>query len=61
LQKIVRYSEQKVDGEYLITDPINEYVKEGGVLNVVPAKGKYLDGGSVEGWLEANNYVVGRG
>jgi len=58
LQKIVRYSEQDVQGEYLITDPINDYVKEGGVLSVVPARGQYLDGGTVEGWLHANEVVL---
>lgn len=59
LQRIVRYSEQEVQGEYLITEPINEYVQDGGVLSVISARGHYLDGGSVEGWLEANNYIVG--
>ena len=60
LQRIVRYGKQDIQGEYLITDPINDYVNEGGVLNVVSAKGQYLDGGTVDGWLEANNYVIGR-
>ena len=45
--------------EYYITDPINDYVAAGGIVSVVPAKGQYLDGGSVEGWLHANNVVVG--
>jgi UTP--glucose-1-phosphate uridylyltransferase len=58
LQKIVRYSEQEVEGEYLITDPINDYVREGGVLSVARAKGRYLDGGTVEGWLQANMVVI---
>jgi len=58
LQRIIRYSEQEIQGEYLITEPINEYVQGGGVLNVVSAQGQYLDGGSVEGWLHANEVVV---
>lgn len=58
LQQIVRYSEQQISGEYMITEPINAFVQAGGVVKVVPARGRYLDGGSVEGWLEANNYVV---
>lgn len=58
LQKIVHYSEQEIDGEYLITEPINDYVEAGGILTVVPAQGQYLDGGSVEGWLQANEVVV---
>ncbi|MBR2709571.1 hypothetical protein IKE72_00625 [Candidatus Saccharibacteria bacterium] len=47
------------DQEYLITDPIDEYIKSGGIINVAPATGEYLDGGSVEGWLHANNVVCG--
>jgi UTP--glucose-1-phosphate uridylyltransferase len=58
LKRVVRYCEQDLDGEYMITEPINEYVQEGGVLSVVPTEGQYLDGGSVEGWLHANEVVV---
>ncbi|MCL2451906.1 sugar phosphate nucleotidyltransferase [Candidatus Saccharibacteria bacterium] len=46
-------------GEYLITDPINEFVRTGGVVRVVKARGEYLDGGNLAGWLHANE-VVGR-
>lgn len=46
-------------GEYEITDAINAYVTEGGTIVVGEAKGQYLDGGSVEGWLHANNVVLG--
>jgi UTP--glucose-1-phosphate uridylyltransferase len=46
-------------GEYEITDAINAYVAEGGEIVVGEAKGQYLDGGSVEGWLHANNVVLG--
>jgi UTP--glucose-1-phosphate uridylyltransferase len=60
VQEIVRYSQQELSGEYMITEPINNFVQTGGVVKVVPAHGRYLDGGSVEGWLEANNYIVGR-
>lgn len=45
-------------GEYQLPDAINEYVSGGGAVNVVPTVGQYLDGGSVEGWLHANNVVV---
>jgi len=44
-------------GEYYITDPINTFVENGGVMRVVPALGQYLDGGTLEGWLRANNVV----
>ena len=46
------------NGEYQLPDAINEHVAEGGKVKVVPAEGEYLDGGSVEGWLHANNVVV---
>lgn len=47
------------DQEYVVTDPIDNYIKRGGVMRVVRAEGEYLDGGSVEGWLHANNVVCG--
>ena len=47
------------DQEYLITDPIDAYIKDGGVMRVAKAEGQYLDGGSVEGWVHANNVVCG--
>ena len=45
------------DQEYLITDPIDSFIKKGGVMRVAPTSGEYLDGGSVEGWVHANNVV----
>lgn len=45
------------DQEYLITDPIESYLAKGGVMRVAPANGEYLDGGSVEGWVHANDVV----
>lgn len=63
LQKIVRYVAENdfgpMDQEYMVTDPIDEYIKEGGIMRVAPTSGEYLDGGSVEGWLHANNVVCG--
>ncbi len=47
------------NGEYQLPDAINAYVNDGGKVKVVPAQGEYLDGGSVEGWLHANNVVLG--
>lgn len=47
------------NGEYQLPDAINAYVSDGGTVKVVAAQGEYLDGGSVEGWLHANNVVVG--
>ena len=47
------------DQEYMITDPILEHLREGGEIKVMRATGQYLDGGSVEGWLKANQIVLG--
>lgn len=47
------------DQEYVVTDPIDSYIKKGGVMRVATTSGEYLDGGSVEGWLHANNVVCG--
>lgn len=47
------------NGEYQLPDAINDYVSAGGKVKVVAAEGEYLDGGSVEGWLHANNVVIG--
>ena len=49
-----------IRGEYEITDVINNYVAGGGSIKVVQARGQYLDGGSVDGWLHANNVVAGK-
>lgn len=63
LEKIVKYVNEHdfgpTDQEYMVTDPIDEYIKEGGIIKVAPTGGEYLDGGSVEGWLHANNVVCG--
>ncbi|MBR2543470.1 hypothetical protein IKF03_02660 [Candidatus Saccharibacteria bacterium] len=63
LKKIVKYVNENdfgpLDQEYMVTDPIDEFIKEGGVMKVAPTTGEYLDGGSVEGWLHANNVVCG--
>lgn len=63
LKEIVDYVQQHdfgpKDQEYLVTDPIESYLEKGGVMRVAPTTGEYLDGGSVEGWLHANNVVCG--
>ena len=62
LRRIVNYIKSHdfgpLDQEYLVTDPIDEYINEGGVMRVAPTTGEYLDGGSVEGWVHANNVVT---
>ena len=63
LKKIVKYVNEHdfgpLDQEYMVTDPIDEFIKDGGIMKVAPTTGEYLDGGSVEGWLHANNVVCG--
>ena len=63
LRRVVNYVKSldfgPLDQEYLVTDPIDEYIKEGGIMRVAPTTGEYLDGGSVEGWVHANNVVTG--
>jgi UTP--glucose-1-phosphate uridylyltransferase len=45
------------NGEYQIIEALNHYVKSGKPLTVVEATGEYLDGGTLPGWLHANNRV----
>ncbi len=63
LQKIVEYVNSHDFGplgqEYMVTDPIDEFIKNGGIIKVATTSGEYLDGGSVEGWLHANQIVCG--
>jgi UTP--glucose-1-phosphate uridylyltransferase len=47
-----------IRGEYEITDVINQYVANGGIIKVVEAGGEFLDAGSVDGWLHANNVIA---
>jgi UTP-glucose-1-phosphate uridylyltransferase len=58
LECVRRYVAADRTGEYLITDPLNDYVTGGGSIKVVKVSGKYLDGGTVEGWLDANRAVL---
>lgn len=60
LSTIAIYADTTIEsGEYYITESINQYVNGGGNIKIVPAQGQYLDGGTLEGWLHANNVVVG--
>lgn len=61
LRQAVRYAaEPAIDNaeHYFTTIPIDRYITAGGAIKVVPARGRYLDGGTLEGWLEANNVVA---
>lgn len=46
------------NGEYYFTDALNAYVAAKNNMSVLPIRGAYLDGGSVENWLNANNVVA---
>lgn len=58
IKRYVETSPPEENGEYGILVPFGEWVANGGKMKVVHAKGRYLDGGNVEGWLHANNVVV---
>lgn len=47
-------------GEYELTDAVTNHAQQGGIVKVIPAVGQHLDGGTLEGWLHANNVVCGR-
>ncbi len=47
------------DQEYMATDPLATFVQKGGIVRVAPTTGEYLDGGSLEGWVHANDVVCG--
>jgi UTP--glucose-1-phosphate uridylyltransferase len=47
------------NGEYYVTDALNIYVGElGKQLAVVSTQGEYLDCGTVDGWLHANQFMA---
>lgn len=57
-QAVEEYVRTDQSGEYYITEPLNAYVSQGGTLTVTKAHGEYLDGGTVEGWFEANKIIL---
>ena len=61
LKEIVEYVHNNDFGpteqEYMITDPFATYIEKGGVMRAAKVEGEYLDGGTVEGWVHANNVV----
>ena len=42
----------------MITDPFETYIEKGGIMRAAKVDGEYLDGGTVEGWVHANNVVM---
>lgn len=55
----VMHQPPAANGEYQVIEALNIYVRQGNKIVVTPAQGEYLDGGSVEGWLHANQRVLG--
>ena len=52
-------AEATMAGEHFLIDALNDYVAAGNTIGVFEAKGEYLDCGTVQGWLHANNRVLG--
>ena len=60
LQAVSAYVAEEIDAgkEYYIFHPFQKVIENGGVMKVVPATGQYLDAGTPEGWLHANQVVI---
>lgn len=58
LKPMADYMAKTREGEYMLTDVVDDAISDGETCQVVPARGVYLDGGTVEGWLNANNYLA---
>jgi UTP--glucose-1-phosphate uridylyltransferase len=58
LEPLAAYMAQQREGEYMITDIVTLALLTGDDFVVVPAEGVFLDGGTVDGWLAANNYLA---
>lgn len=60
LKAISNYVAQPIETgrEYYIFHPFQQVIEQGGIMKVVPAQGQYLDAGTVEGWLHANQVVI---
>lgn len=58
LMQVYNYCNLDLSGEYWLISVINQYVLDKGIVQVVPGKGEFLDGGNVHGWLHANEVVV---
>jgi UTP--glucose-1-phosphate uridylyltransferase len=48
----------KDSGEYYIVDAVNAFVAAGHSIAIHKVSGQYLDVGSLEGWLKANQVVA---
>lgn len=58
LTRVYEYSQLEVSGEYMLIDPITQYVLDKGSVSVYKAQSEYLDCGHVHGWLHANKLII---
>ncbi|QQS19971.1 hypothetical protein IPL85_00710 [Candidatus Saccharibacteria bacterium] len=60
LKAVSGYVAQEIDTgkEYYIFHPFQQVIEQGGIMKVVAATGQYLDAGTVDGWLHANQTVI---
>lgn len=59
LKRIIDFVDSPVESqEYYITDPMNAAAQAGESMYVHPASGVFLDAGTPESWLAANNHVA---
>ena len=54
-------SQPKEQGEYYVTDALNDFVGCGEKLGVYVTDATYLDCGTVESWVVANTYMLHSG
>ncbi len=63
IQEMIKYVHENdfgpLDQEYMATDPLETFIEKGGIVRVAPTTGQYLDGGSIDGWVHANDVVCG--
>lgn len=55
---IKRVQPNEDNGEYYLIDAVNAYVADKHTVAIHKITGQYLDGGTVEGWLRANQVVA---
>lgn len=58
MEYVDQYMMQHRDTEYYITDVVNDFVAAGNTLTVRGTDAAYLDCGSLEKWVAANNYLL---
>lgn len=58
LQVIAAYANAQISGEYDMTEPLYQYALTGGIIQIVPTEGYYLDVDNPYSWLYANQIVM---